>query len=89
MPGKGPGDVQNESPVRLFNTRALLSHNAHSKSRPGRREHGCGFCKSGVDGISQELERKEPEPELVESDRDDKEGRPASPPDRWWDRTEE
>lgn len=89
MPRKSPGDVQDASPIRVFNTRALLSHNAHTKSRPGRQDDGCGFCRKGLDGVSKEPQREEPEPELDESDRDDEEGSTAPPLDDWWNRSED
>lgn len=56
----------NADAIRLLDARAVLSHYAHLKSRPGESRPGCGFCAGGLGAVVKEVKEPEPKADVVQ-----------------------
>lgn len=81
---RGQSDEANT--IRSVDTRALLSHVAHVKVRPGRTKVGCTFCQGGLAIVSTPVEQDLPEDELVQNPGTDEEPSTPPPPGGWFHR---
>lgn len=83
MPEEIRKPLQNEGPVRVLNTRAVMAHYRHLKERPGVNKK-CQFCASGVGAVISEVEVEKSKSVVHESDGIDKSGDASQSHDSRW-----
>lgn len=82
---KGGSLSEGQNKLRYLNTRALLSHYAHVRGGV-KAVAKCGFCRNGMEGVSEDVAPVAPKPDVVPDSGVDKE-RPTTPSSgTWWDR---
>ena len=83
VPRQADGSLLYESRGRRLSLRAVLIHDNHIQSRPGKKKAGCPICRQGLEGAlaaPEEVRAPVVESEVVPGDRGDEAGTAAPAP---------